>query len=291
MRTLLVHNPSAGSGEPTAEALLAAVGQAGFTATYCSTDDKDFDKAFADPTDFVIVAGGDGTVAKAAKRLSDRKTPLGILPLGTANNIARCLEIAGDHARIVESLRDAPLKRLDLGSAVGPWGTCTFVESVGWGALAKVVDRGVPEDSNENKIALGRELFARILAEAQPSRVRLEADGDRIEGEFVFVEILNIGLTGPRVLISPSAKPGDRLLDIVYLSAARKQQMIDWLRSEPDDTPIPLYEIKARKATLIWREGPLRIDDEVFDAPEIESQIHIEIEQEGLCVCVPSLED
>ncbi len=141
------------------------------------------------------------------------------------------------------------------------------------------------------QIAQGRELFAEILEAATPSHVSLDADGRRIEGNFIFVEILNIGMTGPRMLISPSAMPGDQLLDIVYLPAARKQEMIDWLRSAPEATPIPLDEIKAQKVTLLWTDGPLRVDDEVFDAPELPSQVHVEIEPEGLQVLVPRAED
>ena len=92
------------------------------------------------------------------------------------------------------------------------------------------------------------------------------------------------------MLISPSALPGDQKLDIVYLPVERKQVLIDWLRAKPDHKPIPLQELKAKKATLAWREGPLRIDDEVFDAPESPSQVHIEIEPDGLQVLVPSRE-
>ncbi|MGH6735403.1 MAG: hypothetical protein ACRECX_04900 [Methyloceanibacter sp.] len=80
------------------------------------------------------------------------------------------------------------------------------------------------------------------------------------------------------------------MLDIVYLPIEHRKKLIDWLTAEPDDTPIPLDEIKARKATLVWREGPLRVDDEVFDAPELESNIHVEIERDGLRVCVPKSE-
>jgi diacylglycerol kinase family enzyme len=177
-----------------------------------------------------------------------------------------------------------------VGSATGPWGHWKFLESVGWGALAAVVDRGVPDQSRDRQIDSARELFAQILERATPNHVCMEIDGKQIEGDFILVEILNIGLTGPRVLISPSAKPGDRLLDIVYLPVERKRALIDWLRAEPDDTPIPLQEIKAKKAMLVWREGPLRVDDEVFDAPEFPSQIHVEIEPEGLRICVPSRE-
>ena len=288
MRALLVHNPSAGSGHPDRDELLGLLEHAGFSARYFSSKDDDFKGALTQgDAEIVIVAGGDGTVSKVARTMPDRTIPLAILPLGTANNVARSLKIAGDIETLAGRLRGASLAPLDVGCAAGPWGEWNFLESVGWGALAKVVDIGVPDGSREEKIAKGRELFAEILEWAEPHFVRLEIDGRRIEGAFVFVEILNIGMTGPRVMISPTAEPGDRQLDIVYLPAARKQAMIDWLRSAPDHTPIPLEEIKGRKVTFRWTEGPLRVDDTVFDGPEMPSQVHAEIEPEALRVCVP----
>ena len=50
----------------------------------------------------------------------------------------------------------------------------------------------------------------------------------------------------------------------------------------------PLTIRKARKATLRWTEGPLRVDDQVFDPPELASNIIIELEPDGLRVCVPA---
>jgi diacylglycerol kinase (ATP) len=292
MRALLVHNPSAGSGRPTAEELLALLDEAGHSASYFSSKEDLYKEALArGNADIVIVAGGDGTVGTVARNVPDRKILFGILPLGTANNVSRCLDIKGEIETLVRKLRGAQIKRLDVGCAVGPWGQWNFLESVGWGALAKVVDTGVPSGSRESEIASGRELFAETLEQATPCRVCFEADGQRIERDMIFIEILNLGMTGPRVLISPSAKPGDQLLDIVYLTAERKQEMIDWLRATPDDTPIPLEEIKARKAVLVWTEGPLRVDDEVFDAPEMPSHVHVTIEPDGLRVCVPGPAD
>ena len=263
--------------------------EAGFSTRYFTSKEDAYKEALAgSDAEIVIIAGGDGTVGKVARHIPNRKRPLAILPLGTANNVARCLEIRGEIEALAHKLQGAPTKRLDVGRATGPWGTMTFLESVGWGALAKVVDVGVPDSTREQKIAEGRELFAEILEDAEASHVRFEIDGHRIEGDFVFVEILNLGMTGPRVLISPSAKPGDKLLDIVYLPAAKKQEMIEWLRAKPDDTPIPLNEIKGKTATFTWSEGPLRIDDEVYDAPEGETDIHIEIEPHGFHVHVPT---
>ena len=291
MRALLMHNPTAGSGRHTREALLSHLDAAGFSTRYVSTDDDDYKAALAEgDTELVIVAGGDGTVAKIARHMPNRKTRLAILPIGTANNIARNLAIEGDVAALIAKLPDAPESRLDVGCVSGPWGSWNFLESVGWGALAKVVDIGVPDESGEDKITRGRELFAEILERAEPSHVSFEIDGHTIEGDFVFVEILNIGMTGPRVMISPSAEPGDGLLDIVFLPAARKQEMIDWLRASPDATPIPLTEIKAKTAKLHWREGPLRVDDEVFDEPEEDAEVRVVIEPHGLHVCVPQVD-
>lgn len=212
-----VHNPRVGSGQLSGEYLLAALDAAGFSTTYCSSKNGKLDEALAQPADIVIVAGGDGTVAKIARNLKDRKTLVAILPSGTANNIARCLGISGDVGELVKSLRGAPVERLDIGVAVGPWGTRQFVEAVGWGALAKAVNRDDPGVSKQSRIKRGRAAFAKTVAKYKPKRVAFTLDGEEFEQEVIFVEVLNLGMTGPRMLIGPTAHHGDQLLDVVYL--------------------------------------------------------------------------
>ncbi|HUU66417.1 MAG TPA: diacylglycerol kinase family protein [Methyloceanibacter sp.] len=290
MRALLVHNPSAGSGQPTREVLLTLLRDAGFSITCSSSDEDEFNAALEEGADIVIIAGGDGTVAKIARHLPNRKTLLTILPMGTANNIARCLNITGEVEALIAGLRGAPEKRLDVGIAIGPWGQRYFLESVGWGALAEAVDHSAPKLSREERIAHGRKTFAAILTEAKPRPVSFVADGEKIAGDFIFVEVLNLGMTGPRVLISPSAEPGDGLLDIVYLTEDRREAMIDWLKSGAANHP-PLETRNAQKVTLTWAHGPMRVDDEVYPAPDVPSEIIIEIEPHGLHVCVPATGD
>jgi diacylglycerol kinase (ATP) len=289
MRALLVHNPTAGSTRPSGDDLLALLDAAGFSTTYRSSKQIDFKAALAQPADIVIVAGGDGTVAKIVRNLPDRKTLVAILPIGTANNIARCLEIFGDAEALAKNLRGAPVKRLDIGVAHGPWGSRRFVESVGWGALAKAVDRSDPKLPKQQRIQRGREIFADHISRAKPEHFKFVADGEEVEGEFIFVEVLNLGVTGPRMLIGPSAHPGDQLLDIVYLTEQCRPAMLDWLKSDPDNGPAPIEARKVKKVTLTWAHGPLRIDDQVFDEPKLPSNIIIELEPEALRVLVPSL--
>ena len=288
MRALLVHNPTAGSGRPSAEELLAALDQAGFSTTYYSSKEDAYKSALAHPTDVLIIAGGDGTVGKVTRRISDRKTLVAILPVGTANNVARCMGIFGEPPALIAAMRGAPVRRLDMGIAAGPWGSRHFLESVGWGAFAKAVtpdgDRKPPR---EERIERGRKGFAETLAKAKPKHFTVTADGNEIEEDFIFVEVLNLGMTGPRMLISPSAETGDQLLDVVYLTEARRHDMIDWLEFGDHERPPPVQVAKARKVTFHWDEGPLRIDDDVFSKPELPSNIILELERESLRICVP----
>lgn len=69
------------------------IGHAGHDIVYRSTREPGWEKAIAD-ADLVAVAGGDGTVGKALTALGDIEPPLiAVLPLGSANNIARALGI------------------------------------------------------------------------------------------------------------------------------------------------------------------------------------------------------
>src|SRR5918992_1693900 len=100
MRVTAVYNPEAGSQTVTRQRLASLLERAGYDATYVSAKGKRWKDALEDPGDLVVVAGGDGTTAKVAKRLAGRGVPLAILPAGAAKNIARSLAL------------DAPLEEL-----------------------------------------------------------------------------------------------------------------------------------------------------------------------------------
>jgi diacylglycerol kinase (ATP) len=76
-------------------------------------------RAYAQEIDAVIVGGGDGTMNAAAAGLVETGLPLGILPLGTANDLARTLSLPltpHDAARVILEGRT---RRLDLGVVNG----------------------------------------------------------------------------------------------------------------------------------------------------------------------------
>src|SRR5687767_6504777 len=111
----LLHNPKAGEGEYTHKKLARLVNRAGYDCSYSSTKKEGWDKIKASETDMIVIAGGDGTVRKVAKVVLDKKIPLALLPLGTANNIGKTLGITGKLEEVIQSWENAILKPFDVG--------------------------------------------------------------------------------------------------------------------------------------------------------------------------------
>jgi diacylglycerol kinase family enzyme len=123
MRVTLIHNRSKGKGQVKKNDLVAACKLAGFEVSYHSSKADNIQKILLKRTDLVVVAGGDGLVSEIARHLLDRDIPLGIVPLGNANNIARSLGVAGSLPELAESWSQGKTRTLDIGIAVGAWGS------------------------------------------------------------------------------------------------------------------------------------------------------------------------
>src|SRR5688572_33046215 len=95
MKATLIHNPGAGDNKTAtvgqSEALLK---EAGYKVRYQSSKERRWHKALKKSADIIVVAAGDGTVGKVARRMIGKGVPLAVLPMGTANNISKTLGIA-----------------------------------------------------------------------------------------------------------------------------------------------------------------------------------------------------
>jgi diacylglycerol kinase family enzyme len=129
MRITLIHNPKAGDAKHGRKQLMAALAKAGHHAVYQSTKEPGLKKTLQQPTDLVLSAGGDGTTAKVAFRLIDSGIPLGVLPLGTANNLARALGFVASPDEIIQRLEGGKKQFFDVGLATGPWGERFFLKA------------------------------------------------------------------------------------------------------------------------------------------------------------------
>ena len=186
MNTLLLHNPAAGASHPTPDDLITAARKAGLSTTYQSIKDEDFKATLAENWELVLVAGGDGTVAKVARCLIDlniaHRIPITVLPVGTANNIARSLGIEGEVGGLLSGLSNAKTRYLDVGLARGPWGERNFLEAVGCGSIAEAIAHSGPKPPKPIRIEMGREALRDFLREAEAEPFEVDVDGEKFAG-------------------------------------------------------------------------------------------------------------
>jgi len=163
--------------------------------------------------DFVILGGGDGTLNGAAEALIETGLPLGVLPMGTANDFARTLGIPADLAAAAEVIAAGRSRRIDVGEVNGhPF---LNVASIGFSAeLARAL-------SAEAKKRWGRLGYARaaltILRRSQRFRLDLAYDGTHERVWSTQLAVGNGKFYGGGLQVEESAAPDDGRLDVYSL--------------------------------------------------------------------------
>src|SRR5919199_5709794 len=175
-RALLIANPNSRSGGSIAAAIewLEANGIELLQASSCSAADLPHTILHRrHEVDSVIIAGGDGTLNAAAGALVKTGLPLGILPTGTANDLARTLAISGDLPQAASVIAAGRRGRIDLGDVNGhPFFN---VASIGFSAE---LARELTAEAKRKWGVLGYALTAlRLLVNMRPFRAALEHDG------------------------------------------------------------------------------------------------------------------
>src|SRR5262245_48252336 len=207
MRATLFHNPTAGH-KATKDDILAAMKLADFDVRYVSVKDDNIEQAFEKTADLFVIAGGDGTITEVLTRLPDRTMPVALLPLGTANNIARSLGIAGTPQELVETWKIERTHPLDVGVVKASWGMSHFLEGFGVGLFAEFLRSANKNDKAKgaDNLRKGRSLLEKRLKVAKPIDLSIKIDGKSFNGEFLGVEVMNVPFTGPGL---PLAKKAD----------------------------------------------------------------------------------
>lgn len=268
MRITLIHNPGAGKQATTAAALKRLLGERGHGVRYQSTKEDGWKKALAKEADLVVVAGGDGTVGRVARRMAGRGVPLALLPSGTANNIARTLgQLYRPFEELVRGWENARRVNLDVGVASGPWGERYFVEGLGIGLFAALLGRSEmarPKKRNDPvEDALRR--LQRQAASCEAIEVAASLDDEDISGRYLMLEALNLRYVGPNLHLAPESAPGDGQLDVVLVAEAERPRLVHYFEQwqENRERLSVLPSRKGRRLKLEWTGVELHIDDKL----------------------------
>jgi YegS/Rv2252/BmrU family lipid kinase len=164
--------------------------------------------------DLVIIGGGDGTLNAAAEALVEAGLPLGILPLGTANDLARTLEIPVDPIEASRVIVDGETHPIDLGRVNGKH--FFNVASLG---LSVHVARELGVEVKRRWGVLGYPLSLwRALGQHQSFRAEIGCNGRRARVRTIQISIGNGRHYGGGMTIAADAAIDDGLLDVVSVA-------------------------------------------------------------------------
>ncbi len=161
--------------------------------------------------DLVVAVGGDGTVNEVAKGLIGSNTPMGIIPMGSGNGLARELGISMNMSKSARTLIEGKNIQLDVCKLNNQHFLCT--SGIGFDALvthkmSKAASRGFLKYV---------QLVVRESIFYKPLDVRMKIDGVLIEGPVFLITFANTSQFGNNAFIAPAASMTDGLIDVVVV--------------------------------------------------------------------------
>lgn len=306
MRILLIHNPRAGVQEqPDEEALTRLIHEAGHEVVTRSCEDKGgiADAAVREGCDLIAVSGGDGTAGRIVKRMVGCTVPITLIPLGTANNIARSLGLADRTLeQLVAGWAEPRIVPVDVGIIDAPWGSDRFIEGVGVGLFTRTMLE-IDElnclahlSTPEEKVASALAILRDRLRTFPVRRLDLVLDGKDLSGDYLMLEAMNIRFVGPNLYVAPGCDPGDGLLDVVLVAEKDRDTLLDdlanWRRGRFVPAQLPTY--RGSHLQIVWHGSSLHVDDEAWPAVgegpyPVPAVIDIRVKKHALHVALPAL--
>jgi YegS/Rv2252/BmrU family lipid kinase len=163
----------------------------------------------------IIAAGGDGTVEAVASGLVGTDTTLGIVPLGTYNNVATCLGIPTDVAQACALIAGGTARRVDVGEVIARYmkrpRTFLEVSTVGFGAALGPLGQHV-EKRRWDQAA--QALPGVMDMSPTPTHVRLDDELHGRTSNTLLVTVSNSPRAGAGLALAPNAHMDDGLLDV-----------------------------------------------------------------------------
>jgi len=272
-RVLLIANPASRRGARLIGRAAESVRKAGASCEVALTERSGHAAEIAAARgvqfDVVLTLGGDGTAMEAAGALAWSDTPLGVLPGGTGNLLARALGVPMRVEKAVPALLAGTRKRIDLGVIKGH----RFAVAAGVGIDAAMVEE-TPTWLKRRLGVLAYTLMAtraalRAVLRRQFFLARIEIDGEIVERRAAAVLFANFGaILEDRIAFGPEIQIDDGVLDCCIFSPTnlRDAMRIMWRVTRRDFRPDP--SILYRKGTRFRIETdpvlPLQADGELL---------------------------
>lgn len=224
-------------------------------------------------SDVVIACGGDGTIRETAAGLVGTEAAMGIIPIGSGNDLVKTLEIPQDPFQALEILKTGVVKKIDIGKFDGQ----IFVNTLGIGfdGLTNIY-------AERFKWIRGSLVYSLAALKAmimyRSPRFVMEIDGRKIDRRLLFVTVANGKVEGGNFWLAPEAEIDDGFFDVVVVKAVNRVMLPYYLIRVLRKSHLSLKVIeiiKAKKISVtIHKPVPVHSDGEIYG----EKVTHLEVE-------------
>jgi diacylglycerol kinase (ATP) len=248
-------------------------------------------QAVAAHVDLVIAAGGDGTIRAVADALAHTGIPLGLVPAGTGNLLARNLDLPLEEVDAIEVALSGQVRQLDLVKIiVDDRAPEHFAVMAGIGVDAVIMDE--TDEGLKDKVGSAAYFVAAAKALGRlPVRMTVQLDGNRpIRRQAMLCVIGNVGTLRGNLTLIPGARPDDGLLDIYIASPRRFRHWVKialrlMTRRAKKDDQVDQHTGKRVRIRIHEKDNYQLDGDVVGEATTLDA----EIQPGALALCVPAV--
>ncbi len=172
--------------------------------------------------DLVIIGGGDGTLNAAVDALVETGLPLGILPLGTANDLARTLEIPNSLPKACEIIAKGQVRRIDLGWVNGKH----FFNVASLGLSVQITKQLTKELKRRWGVFAYAITALQVILQIRPFRAEIRINGESIRVKTVQIAVGNGRYYGGGMAVVHDATIDDQRLDLYSLELPHWWQIV-----------------------------------------------------------------
>ncbi|MDF9796041.1 diacylglycerol kinase (ATP) [Catalinimonas alkaloidigena] len=216
--------------------------------------------------DVVVAVGGDGTCNFVAELIIDKQVLFGIIPLGSANGLARELNISENHELAIKLLLNGIEKPLDA-LIINDKHLCLHLSDIGLNA--KVVKR-FEEEKIRGKFGYLRQ-FIREIIHITPKKYQFELKGNEFKKKANMVVIANASKYGTGAVMNPIGKIDDGKFEICIVKPFPKYAIfsIAYHMFRGTIKTSPYIKIISCKEIIIHnlQKEVLQVDGEVIGYP------------------------
>jgi YegS/Rv2252/BmrU family lipid kinase len=200
----------------------------------------------AEADEVPVVISGDGLIGAVGGALAGSETPLGIVPGGRGNDLARVLGIPAEPQAAAAMLLAGQTRRIDVGEVNGK--RFLGIASVGFDSEANRL-------ANETKWLRGNLVYAyagvRTLLGWKPARFTVRAGEERERFSGYSVSVANSRAFGGGMLIAPDADLADGEFDVVTVGEVGKLRFLSNLPKVFKGTHVEEDEVRVFRASRL----------------------------------------